>query len=66
MPKVLGEKIVIQLTRKQAVQWGVIHCECGHPPNNHFTHGDRSCAHCECAELRERVSVGQLVEKENA
>ena len=66
MVTTLGEQITIQMTRAQALAINIIHCECGHPPNNHFGHGDRPCAHCDCTELRERVSVGKIVEETNA
>lgn len=44
------------ITLEQARRKGMAHCECGHPHNNHFSHGTRPCAHCECKELRERIT----------
>lgn len=31
-----------------AARNGLIGCDCGHPSNNHFSFGDRPCAHCDC------------------
>ena len=31
-----------------AVRNGLIGCACGHPRNNHFSHGKSPCAHCKC------------------
>ena len=33
-------------------------CMCGHPANNHFSHGSEPCAHCKCKQLTEQVNVG--------
>ncbi len=57
---------IVELTRAEALSQGVIHCECGHPPNNHFDHGERSCAHCGCEKLRECVSIGRDASNELA
>lgn len=64
MAKKLGPRLTIEMSRAQALALNIIHCECGHPPNNHFDHDARPCAHCDCTELRERVSVGKLVDGE--
>ena len=41
----------LNLTWYQLEQLGLVYCnnaDCGHPPNNHFDHGKKSCAHCKC------------------
>jgi hypothetical protein len=53
--------ITIRMTRKQALEQGLLICLCGHPENNHFSHGTRSCARCECTNYKEKARVGELV-----
>jgi hypothetical protein len=61
--------ITLQMTRRQALEQGLLVCKCGHPENNHFDFGDGDtpCAHCshpKCTKYREvaRSSVGTLIE----
>ena len=51
----------IELTRQQLLALGLLRCQCGHPSNNHFTHGDSACAFCESKSLNESVVVGNVV-----
>lgn len=43
---------VLNLTWYQLACLGIGQCECGHPFNNHFDHGKKACAHCECKQLK--------------
>lgn len=45
----------VTLSRQQALRMGLLYCKCGHPPNNHFDHGDMPCAHCKCTAYDERL-----------
>lgn len=49
-----------RMTKEQAMALGLLTCTCGHPENNHFEHGKRPCAHCECEKYIEvaRESAG--------
>lgn len=58
--------VVLRMTRVQALQQGLLICECGHPENNHFDWDTNPCAHCYCKEYREIAKVGDLVEIEQA
>jgi hypothetical protein len=49
----LPETLVLEMTRKRALELGLITCMCGHPENNHFDWKPQPCAHCNCRELRE-------------
>jgi hypothetical protein len=52
------EKMIrLVLTQKQAERLGIVRCECGHPPNNHFDHDKRPCAHCKCKEYRQVIKL---------
>lgn len=56
--------VTLTMTRKRALELGLLVCACGHPENNHFgtgrwagkdTFGGRHCARCtECKGYRER------------
>lgn len=48
-------KLTIEMTQEQAEMLGIVKCTCGHPPNNHFIHGKRSCAHCDCKKYEQRI-----------
>lgn len=48
-----SDKLTITITQAQACRMGIVFCECGHPPNNHFTFDACPCAHCECKEYRQ-------------
>ena len=60
MPKA---KTVLVLSIKEAIEFGLILCSCGHPPNNHFEHGTRPCAHCSCKEYEMTARRGHLEER---
>lgn len=55
--------VTVTMTHDQALALGLLRCECGHPPNNHFDFDKRPCAHCrnpKCEEYRERVSLPKV------
>lgn len=52
--------MIVEMTRAQALALGILRCECGHPPNNHFGHGTQPCAHCACKKYRERVVLPRV------
>lgn len=55
-------KYLVQFTMKQLLELGVVHCTCGHPPNNHFLdQDDHPCAHCKCKKLKPYISYGKIV-----
>jgi len=54
-------KYVVKLTLEDALKLGIVHCECGHPPNNHFEHWPRTCAHCHCKKLKPHFSRGKAI-----
>jgi hypothetical protein len=55
-------KYLVEFTIKELLELGGVHCDCGHPPNNHFLdQKDHPCAHCGCKKLRPYVSFGRLV-----
>jgi hypothetical protein len=54
-------KIRLEMTREQALEHGLLTCECTHPENNHFDFDERPCAHCDCKSYRERARVGKLL-----
>jgi hypothetical protein len=61
--KVFYSYVHLRLTRKRALQLGLLRCVCGYPENNHFEHGTRPCAHSDCKEYRERgVSGVEIVD----
>jgi hypothetical protein len=54
-----GDVFVVRVTRGKLLALGMLLCHgCGHPPNNHFDHGDGACAHCGCEEYREGLRQG--------
>lgn len=63
MAQELG-KVVIRYTRQQALELGLLVCECGHAPNTHFKHGQQACAICECKCYREKARGGGELLKE--
>ena len=50
--------ISVKMTRKQALQLGIVFCKhCGYPPNNHFDFKPFKCAHDkECPGYEEVIS----------
>lgn len=56
------ELLTLKMTRRRALELGLIVCECGHPANNHFGHG--LCSRCECKELRETGKDGITIEND--
>jgi len=63
MPRKLSTSVTvtIQMTRKQALEQGLLTCDCGHPENNHFDWDLNPCAHCHCKSYEERPRVGKFV-----
>ncbi len=53
--------VTITMTRANALALNLIACGCGHPPNNHFDHGDRPCARCQCRRYEECARRGTLI-----
>lgn len=55
------QKVLIEMTRKQALEQGLLVCEtCGYPENNHFNLTDE-CAHdSKCKKYKEYAKVGKL------
>lgn len=59
------ETITIGFSRQEALKLGLLICECGHRPNNHFDWDDKPCAQCKCESYREKaVGKGKIVGKE--
>ena len=56
--------VTLRMTRKRALELGLLICECGWPENNHFDHGSRPCAHSTCKAYRERGVSGTTVVSE--
>jgi hypothetical protein len=56
----LTDTITLKMTRKDAIELGLLTCECGHPENNHFDMKKKPCAHCKCNEYSERSVRGTL------
>lgn len=57
-------KLVVALTRQEALELGIVRCGCGHPPNNHFPDlPGKPCAHCACKRYQETFSRGIALEK---
>lgn len=61
-------KVLVEFTMSQLAELGLLGCEnCieatghTHPPTNHFTHGDRPCAHCKCKSLKTIVRFGKQI-----
>ncbi len=50
-----GAFAVVRLTRRQAEALDIVRCACGHRTNNHFSHGKRPCAACDCQHLDPRI-----------
>lgn len=50
--------IRLTMTRKRALELGLLTCSCGHPENNHFAFEFRGCAHCDCKAYREQGVTG--------
>jgi hypothetical protein len=49
------------MSRKTALENGLLLCSCGHPGNNHFNHKN-ACARCHCANYREVGRQGMGLE----
>jgi len=51
-----NKKITITLTQLQAEKLGIVTCNCGHPPNNHFLEQKgKPCAHCTCKKYKQEI-----------
>lgn len=61
----LSEVIIIKMTRKEALEHGLLNCKhCRLPVNNHFDWGERKCAHdSNCPGYEEKARVGTLIKK---
>lgn len=40
--------LMFTMSKKRALELGLVFCTCGHPPNNHFDFDKKPCAHCKC------------------
>lgn len=49
-------KLRFTMTKRRARELGLIFCTCGHPQNNHFSWGKKTCARCDCKGLDETLS----------
>lgn len=47
--------INIKLTKRRMRELGLIWCQCGHAKTQHFDHGKKPCAHCQCKQLDETL-----------
>ena len=54
----MARHMILRMSRETALQHGLIVCTCGHPPNNHFDHSKKPCAHCECKKYVESGQPG--------
>jgi hypothetical protein len=51
----------IDITQEQAEALGIVHCECGHPPSNHFRDQPKQrCAHCGCKAYQQRITLPEV------
>lgn len=56
--------VIIKMSRKEALEYGLLVCKCGYPENNHFSTGKRECAHDkQCTGYREISRMGTLLKK---
>jgi hypothetical protein len=55
--------MLLQLSRKRALQLDLLWCKCGHRPNNHHTFHKKPCAHCNCKKYREKAVWGASIVK---
>jgi hypothetical protein len=58
----MKNKIIIETTLKELEKHGLVICECGHPPNNHFLQfddNDKSCSRCNCPNYRPKILLGK-------
>lgn len=53
------KKFKVEMTLDQALKLGIVFCACGHPPNNHFDHDHRPCAHCDCKHYVQQIRLPQ-------
>lgn len=58
-----SDKLTIELTREEALKFGLLTCKhCGWPPNNHFSWGEKLCAHNKsCPGYEDKLVVGKIV-----
>ena len=54
-------KYAFTMTKTEALNKGLLTCECGHPENNHHDFGTRSCARCDCQSFNEMSTVGTFM-----
>lgn len=55
--------ITLRMTRKRALSFGLLLCECGYPTNNHFGYTG-ACAHnSTCKQYKERARFGVEIVK---
>jgi len=59
----MSKTVTIRMSRKNALELGLLTCKCGHSFNNHFcfSSGRHPCAHCSCKEYRETAVWGGVL-----
>lgn len=56
------KKVAIVMTEKEALEYGLLVCTCGHPINNHFNlMTSKACARCDCNCYKPTARVGELI-----
>lgn len=60
--------VTLRMTVEEALKYGLIICECGHPLNNHFGFPtslqpleNSNCARCDCPKYKPKPRVGKFV-----
>lgn len=62
-----SKTVTIKMTRQEALEMGLLVCECGWPENNHWEghhggHNNRTCPHNPlCTGFKERARRGKLI-----
>lgn len=63
MARKRSEILRFEMTRAEALERGLLICECGHPENNHFPHNN-ACTHCKCQKYEEKARGGMTLIKD--
>ena len=62
----MKNKIILEITRREAKEFGLLICECGWPENNHFKFGRKKCAHdLSCTGYKEVSRIGKILRSRN-
>lgn len=56
----MAKTITIRYSRENALKLGLLICECGYPPNNHFGYTG-ACAHNDCKKYKEIANGGTII-----